>query len=151
MGEMDQDRLQAWTGRHVELELITEDGETEKLSLDIVADSAADFARGFLGESTALAQAILGKQAGSVVPYHTGDIIEVRLLKVSTTLSAPPEDLTERRAEVTRKAVKRSDNTSLLIYASSMNSKWGDYDPGILQNDDESGEDPEEKPESSGG
>ena len=149
MGDVEQNHLQVWTGRHVELELKTENGETEQLSLDIVADSAADFTRGFLGESTALAQAILGKHAGSVVFYRAGDIVEVRILEVKGTLSAPPEDLTERRAEVTRKAVESSDNTSLLIYASSMNSKWGDYDPGILQKDDNSGKDSEENPEDS--
>lgn len=141
--------LKVWTGRHVEIELVTESGETERMSLDVVADSAADFARGFLGEGTPLGKALLGKQAGDTITYRAGDIVEARLLAVSDTLSAPPEDLTERRAEVTRKALEQSDNTSLLIYASAMNSKWGDYDPAVLQQDDDSADGPDnhEKPE----
>jgi hypothetical protein len=103
----------------------------------VVADNAADFDHGLLGENTPLARAILGKQAGAVIPYRAGDIVEVRVLSVSAAENAQPTDLSERREEVTQKAIQDSDRTSLVIYASSMNSKWGEYDPGVLNEDDE--------------
>jgi len=138
MAESGTSGLKVWTGRHVELELKYETSEAERLSLDVVADSAADFERGFLGESSALAKAIVGKQAGSVVPYKAGDVVEVRILSVSAELSGQPKDLSERREETVRKAIRHSDHTSAVIYASSMNSKWGEYDPdGLKEEEDE--------------
>ncbi len=132
--------IKVWSGRHVELELKYQTAERERLSLDVVADKSADFDHGFLGESTPLAKAIMGRQAGEVVPYRAGDIVEVRILSVSAELSAQPEDLSQRREETERKAIRRSDHTSAVIYASSMNSKWGDYDPDGLKDEEEDGE-----------
>jgi hypothetical protein len=132
----NQPNLKVWTGRHVELDLKYETGETEHLSLDIVPDNAADFDRGFLGESTPLARAILGKEAGEVVRYMAGDAVEARVISVSAELQDQPSDLSERRDEMTRKALQHSDDISAIIYASSMSNKWGEYDPGILQNDE---------------
>ncbi len=137
MASADDLSLKVWAGRHVELELKYETSEVERLSLDVVADNAADFENGFLGENTPLAKAILGKQAGAVVPYRAGDVVEVRLLSVSPGKNTQPADLSERREEVNRKAIQHADHTSLVIYASSMNSKWGEYDPGALKEDDE--------------
>jgi len=129
--------MKIWIGRHVELELKYETSEVERLSLDVVADNAADFDNGMLGENTPLAKAIMGKQAGVTIPYRAGDIVEVRILSVTEGKNAQPADLSERREEVTRKAIAESDRTSLVIYASSMNSKWGQYDPGVLKEDEE--------------
>jgi hypothetical protein len=129
--------LKVWAGRHVELELKYDTSEVEQLSLDVVQDNASDFERGFLGESSALAKAILGKQAGDVVSYQAGDIVQVRILAVSAELSAQPADLSSRREEAVRKAVHKSDHTNAVIFASSMNSKWGDYDPDGLKEDEE--------------
>lgn len=139
MASSDSGFLKIWAGRHVELELKYGTSEVERLSLDVVADNAADFDHGLLGENTPLAKAIMGKQAGMAVPYRAGDIVEVRILSVSEAQDAKPADLSERREEVIRKAVRQSDHTSLVIYASSMNSKWGQYDPGAIEeeNDDE--------------
>lgn len=137
MTEMNPNELAAQVGRHVELELVYEGGEVERLSLDVVPDSAADFARGMLGESTPLAKAISGHKAGSAIPYHEGDALEARILSVSAELSGEPVDLTERRQETERKAIRHSDQTNLIIFASAVNNKWGDYDPGAIQEDEE--------------
>lgn len=137
-------RLKIWVGRHVELELKYQDGEVEKASLDVVADAAADFERGFLGESAPLAKAITGHQAGETIPYRAGDIVQVRILSVSAQLSAKPEDLSARREEATRKAVHDANQTSAILFASSMNSKWGDYDPEGIQDDED--EEADQKP-----
>jgi hypothetical protein len=57
-------------------------------------------------------------------------------------MAGKPVDLTARRQETHRKAVRHSDQTNLIIFASSVNNKWGDYDPGVIQDDE-----PDEKKE----
>ena len=51
-------------GTHVEVELIDESGASEHLAFDLVPDEQADFANGFLGAGTPLAQAIWGRTRG---------------------------------------------------------------------------------------
>jgi hypothetical protein len=131
----DDENLKIWSGRHVELEIHYTDGEVEKLSLDVVADSAADFERGFLGESTPLAKAILGQNAGSTVIYSAG---KVRILSVTPAQNQAPEDAAKRREETIQKAVRDSDRTSQILFASSFNGKWGDYDPDSIKDDEPS-------------
>jgi len=58
------------TGAHVSVTLRYEDQSEETLELDIVPDEMADFTKGFLGEGTPLAKAILGHAAGETVPYR---------------------------------------------------------------------------------
>ena len=128
--------LQAVVGTHVTLELITEANETERLEFDLVADRSADFARGFLGESTPLAQAIYGQTAGRSVLYQNADIRAVRILAVEPSQFVP-EDADARRQETLRKAVRKSDSTNAIIFASSFSGKWGDYDPNGLDKDPE--------------
>jgi hypothetical protein len=129
--------LKIWTGRHVEVEVTYGPGDVEILSLDIVSDSAADFERGFLGESTPLAQAIFGHVTGDIVTYQAGDRVRVRILSVNEKLHRMPEDLTARREEVERKARLDSDTTNLVLFASSFSGKWGDYDPNAVKREDE--------------
>ena len=52
-------------GTRVEVEMVSELGDSERLTFDIVPDRAADFTAGFLGAGTPLAQAIMGRPAGS--------------------------------------------------------------------------------------
>lgn len=130
----DMQNIKIWTGRHVELEVSYSDGEIERLSLDIVADASAEFEQGFLGESTPLARAIIGHTSGSVVAYQAGI---VKILSVSQSISDPPLDAAKRRDEVIQKAVSDSDRTSVMLFASSFNGKWGDYDPKSLLDDED--------------
>lgn len=129
--------VKIYPGRHVELEIRYAGGEVERLSLDLVSDSSADFERGFLGQSTPLAKAILGRTAGETVPYQAGDALEVRILSVSAELSAKPADLSARREETLRKALRDSDRTNTILFASSYSSKWGDYDPDPLTDEED--------------
>ncbi len=126
--------LLAAVGTHLVLELITEGGETEQLEFDLVTDRAADFARGFLGESTPLAQTILGQPIGRALLYRNADIRAVRILTI-TPSQAIPEDAEARRQETLRKAVRQSDTTNAILFASSFSGKWGDYDPTGLDED----------------
>jgi hypothetical protein len=127
-------------GTHVTLELITVDDASERLEFDLVADRSADFERGFLGESTPLAQAILNHPAGSCVVYRNADIRAVRILSITPSLVIP-EDAESRRQETIRQAVRKSDATNAILFASSFSGKWGDYDPTGLD------EDPGKKPD----
>lgn len=137
---------QIWPGRHVTLELTYGPGDVERLELDVVPDDYADFERGFLGESTPLAKAISGHHAGDVVHYRASDgpQIRVSILAVERELRNPPKDLSARREETIRKAVKDSQDTDAILFASSFSGKWGDYDPNAVPKDDEDGEDSEE-------
>jgi hypothetical protein len=124
--------LQVFTGRNVALELIDETGSPEIMEVLIVPDAYADLAKGYLGEGTPLARAILEKTAGQTVEYHMGDIQAVRILAVSEAQMGPDESIAERREQTMRAARDQSDLTSVMLFASSFNGKWGDYDPSSL-------------------
>jgi hypothetical protein len=117
---------------------ITYQNEQEQLELTIVPDEQADYAAGFLGAGTPLAQAILGEKVGSLIPYFVGDAISVKILSIAAAGKAPGEDIAARRQETMRQAVEQADRTNAMIFASSFSGKWGDYDPqGIEKWDDE--------------
>ena len=107
-------------------------GGGEALSFDIVPDKLADFKNGFLGEKTPLAQAINGHFAGERLPYRVDGIVEIHILDVQRSQAKPDEGIEARREAALRKAVKQSELTSTVLFASSYNGKWGDYDPSGL-------------------
>jgi hypothetical protein len=117
-------------GTHVAVELIDEAGVNERLEFDLVPDEQADFANGFLGESTPLAQAILGQTAGSVVAYRVGDVAKVSVLTVALEGRLPVEDVAAKRQAVIQQVVAESERISDMVFALAVGSKWGDYDPG---------------------
>jgi hypothetical protein len=120
-------------GTHVEVELVTEPGASEKMAFDVVPDSKADFSAGFLGAGTPLAQAILGHRAASRVPYEAADIVEVRILSVAPATSPPPGDTAASRQAVIDEAVSRSNLADTLRLALTVDVKWGDYDPDGIE------------------
>ena len=63
----DNKRTQVGQDSHVEVELIDEYDNSERMAFDLVADKAADFANGRIGVGTPLGKAIRGKFAGSMV------------------------------------------------------------------------------------
>ena len=115
-------------GTHVEVELVTEPGESERMAFDVVPDSKADFSAGFLGAGTPLAQAILGHGAASRVRYEAADIVEVRILSVAPAASPPPGDAEARRQAVIGKAVSKSNQADKMQLALNVDVKWGDND-----------------------
>jgi hypothetical protein len=125
----------------VEVELVDQAGDSERLTFDIVPDRAADFTAGFLGAGTPLAQAIMGRPAGSVVPYRVGDMAEVHILAVALSERRAAEDATKARQALTQEAVERAKLDELVQLALTVNVKWGDYDPeGIVPKSDNSRE-----------
>jgi hypothetical protein len=122
-------------GTRVAVELIDDAGGAERLAFDIVPERAADFSAGFLGAGTPLAQAILGKTAGSVVPYSLADVVAVRILTVEPSARAPVPGAAEAREAALREAVDKSNLEDAVRLALTVDVKWGNYDPeGIEPN-----------------
>jgi len=126
-------------GYLVRIELTYESG-MEQLEFIIVPDDQADFSAGFLGVGTPLAQAILDKTVGALVPYLVGDARSVRVLSICNTDKVPRPDVAGRREERMRQVIQQSDRTNAMIFASSFSGKWGDYDPQGIEtwNEDDS-------------
>jgi hypothetical protein len=119
----------------VEVELIAESGEREHLAFDIVPDAEADFASGFLGEGTPLAQAILGGRTGAVVSYQMGDVVQVKILAVGEGARARDGDAATERQAIIQRAISKSDLADAVRFALTVDQKWGDTDPeGIASN-----------------
>jgi hypothetical protein len=72
----------------------------------------------------------MGKAAGSIVPYHAGDVVQVCVLKVTQAERAPEEDVAAKRQAVIQEVVAHSDQITDMAFALAVGSKWGDYDPG---------------------
>jgi hypothetical protein len=117
-------------GTHVEVELIDAGGAGEHLEFDLVPDEQADFANGFLGAGTPLAQAIWGKSAAEVVSYRRGDVASVRVVNVTAAARIQEEDVGAKRQAVIQQAVAESERISDMVFALAVGSKWGAYDPG---------------------
>ena len=128
-------------GTRVAVELVDQAGDCDRLTFDLVPDRAADFAAGFLGASTPLAQAIMGHPAGSAVPYRVGDLAEVRILAVALSERRAAEDAAETRQALTQETVEKAKLDEMVQLALTVNVKWGDYDPeGIVPSQDKHGE-----------
>jgi hypothetical protein len=124
--------LQVKPGCLVEVELFSQTGQPERLTFTLVADDQADFDAGFLGLSTPLAKTILGRMAGVTLPYRVGDLKAVKILAVQPQGREQTEDVAARRQATLDQAVKHSDSVNAMIFAGAVNSKWGDYDFGKL-------------------
>ena len=122
-------------GTRVELELVDRQGAVEALAVDIVPDTAADLGAGFLGASTPLARAIVGRPARSRAPYQMGDLVEVRIVSVKRSARVADASAAAAREAATREAVDRAATEETIQLALTFSSKWGDYDPAPLERD----------------
>jgi len=117
----------------VTVELVDEFGMGEQLQFEIVADRAADFEQGLLGESTPLARAILGHAVGKTLPYEHGDIRTVRIISVTPSESTPAVDAAEQRRLRIEEALHEVERTNADMFASSFSGKWGNYNTDEFQ------------------
>jgi hypothetical protein len=131
--------LFAQPGTRVRLELVDETGASDAMDVQIVPDEFADVSKGYLGQGTPLAAALEGHLPGDSIIYEMGDIRLVRILAVSLAEEGPDTKIAKRREDAHRKAINETDRTNAILFASSFNGKWGDYDPSSLS------QDPEEK------
>ena len=110
------------------VKLVESSGETEQREFTLVTARQADSQSGLLDESTPLARALIGHQAGEVVPYSMGDLKEIRILKVVHILEKVSTDKAEKRRKAVQKAEAQSEITNQMIFSTASGSKWGDYD-----------------------
>lgn len=127
-----QPAIAAGPGMILSLELVGT-GEVEPLRVIIVPDEKADFSHGYLGETTPLAKAVLGKMPGEEIPYNIADIHTVRIVSVTPGAKPPPPSLIRKRRSILQKAAAEAERTNAIIFASSFSGKWGDYDPDGLK------------------
>jgi hypothetical protein len=79
-------------------------------------------------------------------PALASGLDEQAVLSVEEQLHGRPVDLSEKRAQTERKAIDSSNRASAIIFASSVNNKWGDYDPGALLEDEDKDQPPDPQP-----
>jgi hypothetical protein len=123
----DNKRTQVGLDCHVEVELIDEYNNTERMEFDLVTDQAADFAQGRIGVNTPLGKAIRGKSVGNIVKYVQGDIRQLRILNVTALQSKATDDADARRQAILDEARRKAERTNTEMFASSYDGKWGDY------------------------
>ncbi|MFZ1752414.1 MAG: GreA/GreB family elongation factor [Caldilineaceae bacterium] len=121
--------MQIGLGTHVEVDLIDEAGNAERMAFDLVSAQQADVSQGLISADAPLGQAIRGKFVDTTIPYQMGDIREIRIVSVSPGQPSGEVDADARRAEVLRKALDDAERTNAQMFASSFSGKWGDYDP----------------------
>lgn len=133
---MDENRI-VLPGFKVDIELIDEQGNREAMTCQIVPDESADLTRGFLGESTPLCRAIYGKTVGTTVDYQMGELRAVKIISLEPSDESPDPEIARQREAKRKKAVDDAERTNQILFASSFNGKWGDYDPSGLMEPEE--------------
>jgi hypothetical protein len=112
------------------VELVVTSGQAEQGEFTLVSAEQADLKSGLLGENTPLGRLLLGHFPGQKLPYHAGDLKEVRILDVQPG-EGVPADAAARRRQAVRKAAAQSEITSQMIFSTASGSKWGDYDVDV--------------------
>ena len=112
------------------VELVDSSGAAEQVTFTLVESKRADFKSGLLDENTPLGRALLGHQAGEIVPYPIGDLKEVHILSVERS-EAVPLNAAEKRRETVRKAEAQAEIINQLNFATASGSKWGDYEVDV--------------------
>ncbi len=97
-----------------EVQVILRDrlGSPEQLIFVIVPPEAADFASGFLGANTPLAQVLLGESTGAVIPYLKDDIYSIEVVSVTKSNKNPPADAADKRQASLRKTTRQVQDTA---------------------------------------
>lgn len=123
---MNTQDLVVCVGAAITLELLSDD-EPERLKLTIVPDDQADFYAGYLGESTPLAQAIIGHSAGDTINCQAG---KVRIIDICATdnCSQQAKENAAQRKKAIEEARKEISRTNAIVFSSTIEGKWGEYD-----------------------
>jgi hypothetical protein len=115
-------------GYCVSIKLLYRSGEGEHLEFDLVPDEQADYQNGFLGISTPIAKAILGEKAGITVPYFTDELMAIEILSIRESTRTPTADTAIQRDTAVQNAKDQIEFTNAVLFAASVNTKWGAYD-----------------------
>jgi hypothetical protein len=99
-------------------------------------DAAADFAAAF-------GPARLGAgdpwQACRAAIPTLADIVEVRVVKITPSRRTPEKDAASARDAATQEAIERSNLEDIVRLALTVDVKWGEYDPEVLEPPDVDG------------
>ena len=120
----------------VELEFRSRSGEREHLEFDLVPDAQADYQAGFLGASTPLAQAVLGEKAGVTIPYFTDELMAVEIISIRESTRVPETNAATKREAALKDAQDQIEFTNAVLFAASVDTKWGEYDADGLDYQD---------------
>jgi hypothetical protein len=71
--------------------------------------------------------------------------VEARIDSLVWSEKEPDENASARREESMRKALNQTELRNAINFASSFNSKWGDYDPCCLNEELDKDEDKSQK------
>ncbi len=129
MGSSDSSAIQ--TQCRVLVELVDSSGQAERREFRLVPGEQADLKSGLLDENSPMGRLLLGRHAGQSLPYHAGDLKEVRILAVQPGDESVSTEAAEKRREDVRKAAARSEITNQMIFSTASGSKWGEYDVDV--------------------
>ena len=119
----------------VEIKLLSRSGKGEHLEFDLVPDEQADYQVGFLGISTPIAKAILGERAGTTVPYFTDELMAIEVISIRKSTRSPSTGAADRRGAALQEAKDQIEFTNAVLFAASVDTKWGAYDADGLDFD----------------
>ena len=128
--------LSAKLGTCVVLKLLSRNGESEHLEFDLVPDDQADYVSGFLGVSTPLAQAILGEKTGGTIPYFTDELMGVEIISIRVSTRTQEKNIASQREAALNEAKEQIEFTNAVLFAASVDTKWGEYDADGLDYDE---------------
>ena len=123
-------------GTRVDVEMISELGDSERLTFDIVPDRG-HFAAGFLGAGTPLARRSWAAPSGASCRTRSATWPRCMSWRSPSANAARPATRAEGRQAMTQEAVEGAKLDEMVQLALTVNVKWGDYDPeGILPHED---------------
>jgi len=128
---MESEKITIARYSKIQIEFVDVSGVVEQAEYTLVESKHADLKSGLLDENTPLARALIGHQAGEVIPYTAGDLTEVRILSVEHVEAEASLGAAEKRRETVRKAEAQSEFINQLNFATASGSKWGDYDVDV--------------------
>lgn len=144
---MEKDRI-IEVGDEVGFELILRNGSKEQLIFTIVEDNYSDVEKGYLSNHSPIAVLLLGEKVGSIIPYFTDETIGIEILSLRNS-THPPSEITHQRRKRMGEIFNQIEFRDAVLFASSVNTKWGNYDPDALSHQNPSFED--KNPKEDGG
>lgn len=124
---MSATKRRAMIHTRIELELITDAGEKERMTVQLADSRNANWDEGWLDIESPLGRAIRGQPEGARIPYVRGDIRMVQIVAISPVDELPAEDAEARRQQILDRARRKSERATQEIFSSSYGSKWGGY------------------------
>ena len=118
-------------GDEVEFELILRNGRKEKRIFTIVDNEFSDIEKGFLSNHSPIAILLVGEKVGSVIPYFKDETKGIEILSIRKPDHLPTRIPHQHRISI-RQILKQIELRDAILFASSVDTKWGSYDPDSI-------------------